>query len=366
MLSRDHYAILGVPPDSDEATIEAAYRRLSRRYHPDLNPGDSGALAAFERIKLAYNVLRSADERAGYDRSARPAAEPIEIIDRGALEDGGSGSPGNRSYQELFRSLCEHARRARPQRGGDVHAAVSIRLADAERGRRTVVEIRRSVPCSSCTGRGRVRIHHASPCRTCEGSGKEVFGRGALSVAVACADCGGEGLHAGARCTACHGSGLTSVQKSVAVQIPAGVTEGQVLRVPGGGHHGARGGPAGDLVVTCRLQSDPRFERSGPHLWTTVPITVSEAVLGARIEVYNLDGKAIRLRVPPGARGGQQIRLRGHGLEIADGRRGDLMVSLELWLPDVVDEDAKQSIRDFGDRTAKPRRTLVQHATVRR
>jgi len=367
MLSRDHYAILGVPPDSDEATIEAAFRRLSRRYHPDLNPGDSRARAAFERIRLAYNVLSNADERAGYDRDGRPATDPIEIIDRGPVKPTEPASPATESYQELFRGLCEHAKRARPQRGDDIHASVSVRLADTERGRRTVVEIKRSVPCLSCAGTGRVRIHHhASPCRTCEGSGKEIFGRGALSVAVACADCGGEGLHAGARCTACHRSGLTSTQQSVAVQIPAGVAEGQVLRMPGGGHHGARGGAAGDLVVTCHVQSDPRFERSGPHLWTTVPVTISEAVLGARVEVQGLDGKAISMRVPPGARAGQQIRLRGHGLEIADGRRGDLIVSLELWLPDVVDEDAKQAIRDFGERTPKPRRSWAQHATVRR
>ena len=368
MLSRDHYAVLGITPDADEATIENAFRRLGRRYHPDLNPGDSQALAAFERIKLAYSVLSRSDERARYDRQGRPAADPLDAADKPADAFAEPAVAKSSSYQELFRALCEHAKRARPQRGGDIPAAVTIRLADAERGRRSVLEIRRMTPCLGCGGRGRVQLHQADPCRTCRGSGKEVFGRGALSVAVACADCDGEGLHAGARCTECNGSSLTNLRETVAVQIPAGVTDGQLVRIPGAGHHGPRSGPAGDLLVTCRVQSDPRFERHGPHLWTTVPVSVSEAILGARIEVRGLDGESLRLRVPPGTQGGQQIRLRGHGLEMPGGRRGDLIAAVSLWLPDVVDEDAKQLIREFGERTAKPgaRGTSAGRATVRR
>jgi molecular chaperone DnaJ len=362
MLSRDHYAVLGVPPDADEAAIETAFRRLSRRYHPDLNPGDPQAREAFERIRLAYTVLSDSEERARYDRDGAPAADALEHAVTRIRPDGGGGD----SYQELFRALTEHAKRARPQRGDDIHATLTVRLVDAERGRRTTAEIRRLVRCRNCNGRGRIESGRAQPCATCRGSGKEAFGHGALSVAVACADCGGGGLHAGSRCTACHGSGRTGTREMVAVQVPAGVTDGQLLRIPGGGHQGARGGPPGDLLVTCRVQADPRFERHGPHLLTSVPVSVSEALLGTRVEMPAIDSGVALLRVPPGSRNGQQLRLRGQGLEMADGRRGDLIAVLELWVPELLDEDAKALIREFGERTGKPHRSPARRATVRR
>lgn len=363
MLSRDHYAVLGVAPDADADAIEAAYRHLCRRYHPDLNPGDTRAQAAFERIKLAYAILIDPDERARYDREGRPHADspgPIAVV---------GVEPRSRdwqSYRELFRALRRQARRTEPQRGGDVHVTVTTRLLDAERGRRTAVDLRRLGPCSRCSGRGRYGARRISPCPLCTGSGKEIFGHGGLSVAMPCAECDGEGILVGASCEDCNGSGLSSRQETVAVQIPAGVVDGQVVRVAGGGHHGPRGGPAGDLVVTCRVVADPRFERSGPHLRTQVQVSVSEAILGTRIEVPLPGGRTARLRVPPGTQNGAELRVRGQGLEMPDGRRGDLAAVVEVWVPKFVDEDAKRLIREFGERTPDPPRPRPQRATVQR
>ena len=362
MLSRDHYAVLGVAPDADNETINAAFRRLSRRYHPDLNPGDAQAQAAFERLKLAHSVLTDSLDRARYDREGRPPADEIEVLS--STQEGAERDAG--SYPELFRQLCDHARRARPQRGNNIHTAVVCRLVDAERGRRTTVEVRRLRRCSGCRGTGRLHAGRAAPCATCKGSGKEIFGCGALAVAVACADCGGEGLNPGATCAACHGSGLTGHEETLAVQIPAGVHNGQEIRISGGGHQGPRGGPPGDLVTTVSVQTDPRFERSGPHLITSVPVTVSEAVLGARIKVPALDGATAIVRVPPGTRGGARLCVRGRGLEMANGRRGDLIAVVDLWLPDVVDEDVRGLIREFGERTGGPVRGRNERATVQR
>ena len=367
MLSSDHYAVLGVAPDADADAIEGAYRHLCRRYHPDLNPADSRALAAFDRITLAYAVLSDPDERARYDRLGRSLADVAELAP-GQAGPIALGPParGGQSYRELFRALREHARRAEPQRGGDVHVTVATRLLDAERGRRTTAELRRLIPCPRCQGRGRDAARYINHCGRCGGSGKEAFGHGALSLTLACAECGGEGFHVGLSCQECNGSGLVGRAETVAVQIPPGVVDGQVVRVAGGGHHGARGGPAGDLVVTCRVLGDPRFERNGPHLRSQVRISVSEAILGGRVDVPLPGGRTATLRVPPGTQNGTELRLRGQGLEMDDGRRGDLLAVVEVWVPPFVDEDAKRLIREFGERTPAPPRSPSERATVQR
>ncbi len=363
MLSRDHYAVLGVAPDADDETIEAAYRRLSRRYHPGLNPGNARAHAAFERIRLAYNVLTDASERQRYDREGRPIADEMHLVGGPQADEPTTSTAG---FPELFRRLCDHARRSRPQRGDDVRATVACRLVDAEVGRRTAVEVRRLIPCDECGGRGRTRIRDAVVCSTCGGVGREIFGRGALSVAVACADCNGDGMRTGSRCTDCQGAGLRGETETIVVQIPAGVLDGQEIRVEGLGHSGLRGGAPGNLIVTVRVQDHPEFERQGPHLTLRVPVSVSEAVLGARIRIPTLGGGTASVRIPPGVQSGQKLRVRGHGLEMANGRRGDLIVVADIWIPQAVDEDAKRLIREFGERTPAPARRRTGRATVPR
>jgi len=360
MLSRDHYAVLGVSPDADAETIESAYRRLCRRYHPDLSPGDAQARAAFARITLAYRVLTDSSARARYDSEGHPFADDLEVI-AGAAPASGTQ---HESFAELFRGLCDHARRSRPQRGSDVHVTVTCRLPDAERGRRTTVEVRRLQGCTHCGARGFVRMGEASACATCRGSGKEVFGRGTLHVGLSCSDCGGEGIRSGSACPQCHASGVVGSSETIAIQIPPGVLAGQELRLAGAGNQGKRGAPAGDLVVTVKVQEHPDFERQGPHLVTRLPISVSEAILGARLSVPTLEGAPAAVRIPPGARPGMRLRVRDKGLEMANGTRGDLLLDVEIWLPEVVDEDSKKLIREFGERTSTPARRPPGRATV--
>lgn len=349
MLARDPYATLGVPPTASGEDIEEAYRHLSRRYHPDINPGNPHAAAVFARIEEAHRVLADAELRARYDREGSLARTPHARglgLNVRVLPDADDRS----SFADLFRRLRDHARRSRPARGEDLHLVVDVPLAQAERGRRVGLAVRRRSPCPHCGGRGRVQLQKTRPCERCNGVGEETFVKGALAVSCPCAGCSGEGVIAGADCERCRGSGLATVNEKVLVRVPPGASDGQEVRVPGAGHAGPGGGPPGDLVARVRLERVPGFERLGPHLRTVLPVGLADAVCGARIEVRTLDGDTASLRVPPLTQNGRELRLRSRGLELPDGRRGDMLVRVEIRIPDIVDEDAKRLLRQLGSR----------------
>lgn len=347
MLARDHYATLGVPPDADNAEVERAYLHLSRRYHPDVNPGDPHAAAVFERIESAYQVLADPERRARYDREdagdRRGDASASELSVRLLPE-----SDTRSSYDELFERLREQSRRLGESHGEDVYAVVDVPLAQAERGRRATVRVQRHQPCAECGARGRVRLQQTRPCERCAGSGEETFVKGALSVTCPCGDCSGSGLVSGLPCPVCDGGGRVPGEDTLLVRVPPGVRDGQEVRIGGGGHAGKHGGPAGDLVVRCQVESIPGVRREGPHLMVTLAIGVAEAVLGARLRVATLYGSPAPLRIPPNTQAGSVFRLRGRGLELPDGRRGDMLVRVEITIPEVIDEDAKELIRRFA------------------
>lgn len=349
MLARDHYATLGIPPTASDEEIEAAYKHLCRRYHPDINPGDPHAAAVFERIQVAYGVLSDPERRETYDREGSPV-ERTETS-RGDLtvqllpdaEDGGS-------WRELFRLLREHHRRSAGTRGQDILATLSVPLSQAERGRRGSLQVRREVTCEQCSGRGRVELQQKYPCERCQGSGEEAFVKGALSVKCTCAECEGAGIVSGVPCEECGGRARLTRVERVLVRIPPGIQEGQEIRLPGQGHAGRRGGDPGDLIVRCTVEMPPGVGRSGPHLHARLPISVSEAILGAKIELPTLDGDTAILRVPPGTQSGTELRMRGHGLELPDGRRGDMLVRVEVHIPESLDEETKDLARQLAAR----------------
>jgi molecular chaperone DnaJ len=365
MLSRDLYAILGVSADASDEEVEEAYRHLSRRYHPGINPGDAEAALAFERIEAAYQALANPESRAEYDgnEQAGPPQSPVAATASPISVEAAEGEGG--SFRHLFSDLRDHAARSHPRRGEDLHARLTVPLLQAERGRRTAIEVRRLIHCHNCRGQGRLPGRTPSPCSRCHGTGNEVFSKGALSVTCRCADCAGDGLQYGTACPQCHGSGLASSTQAVPVQTPAGAADGQVLRLPGLGHHGPQGGPPGDLLITCHVQAHPGFERHGPNLHFTVKIAAAEAVLGARVPVPVPTAPDSTLRIPPGTQNGQVFHLRGRGLPMSGGRQGDLVITAELWVPAVVDEDAKALIREFGERTGSPPRLHPEHDTVK-
>ena len=349
MLARDHYATLGVPPSADAEQIEEAYKHLSRRYHPDINPGDPHAATVFERIESAYKVLSDAERRSRYDRegsltdSIVPAAPELTV--RVLPEDSGTGT-----YSDLFRHLKDHRRRSSSQPGGDLYVDVRVALVDAERGRRTTARVSRHTRCDGCGGRGRVQLQRARPCNNCGGSGQETFAKGALSVTCGCADCDSSGLLRGVPCSRCTGHGIDSTTEMILIRVPPGITDGQEVRVAGHGHCGRNGGERGDLILRCRVEPVQGFRREGPHLYTQQPISALEAILGGRIDVATLEGEPASLPLPPNTQTGQVFRLRGRGLELPDGRQGDMLVRVEVHLPEILDEDSKEMVRQLAAR----------------
>ena len=352
MLARDHYATLGVPPDAVADEIASAYRHLCRRYHPDINPGDPGAARVFERVEEAYAILGNSERRTRYDQSSTASSTNVEERPAISVRVLPTNEPGTGSYSDLFRELDAHRRRSTPARGQDIETSVIVPLAQAERGRRASIEVNRRVPCGDCQGRGRVELQHTRPCPTCHGSGEEIFVKGSLSITCPCSSCEGDGLDAGLTCEGCRGTGIRLARENLLARIPPGVTSGQVVRLPKLGHHGERGGLPGDLVVRCQVEEVEGFERHGPHLTCRVPVSVAESILGGRIELRTpARGRAL-LRLPPGSRSGETFRLRGRGLTLPDGRSGDLMATIDIHVPPVVDEDSKELIRRFDQLTA--------------
>ena len=349
MLARDHYATLGVPPSADAEQIEDAYRHLSRRYHPDINPGDPHATTVFERIESAYEVLSDPERRRRYDRegSLADAIAPTtpELTVRVLPEGGETGT-----YNDLFRHLKNHRLRSSPLRGADLYVDVGVALVDTERGRRTTARVNRHARCGDCAGRGRVRLQRARPCDNCGGTGQETFAKGALSVTCGCANCDSSGLLRGVPCSRCAGHGIKSHAEMILVRVPPGITDGQEVRVAGQGHCGRNGGECGDLILRCRVEPVRGFRREGPHLFTQQPISALEAVLGGRIDVSTLEGEPASLPLPPNTQTGQVFRLGGRGLELPDGRRGDMLVRVEVHLPEILDEDSKEMVRQLAAR----------------
>lgn len=352
MLARDHYATLGIAPSADQEQIEQAYRHLSRRYHPDINPGDAHAAVVFERIEDAYQILSDPQRRDRYDRegslSERLDGDAGDLSVRVLPESEGG------SYAELFRQLRGQAARGVPVPGDDIHATASIPLRLAGRGKRATVEVHRRDDCHQCGGRGRVQLQRSRPCERCNGVGRETFVKGALSVACVCSDCDGAGIRSGVACPDCDGTGLRLQPTTVLVRIPPGVQDGQAIRVAAGGHAGQRGGERGDLVVRCQVERVEGFEREGPHLRVRHAISVGEALLGAKLEISTLEGGRATLRIPPATQTGRTFRLRGQGLKLSDGRRGDMLVQVAIHIPETIDENSKQLIREFTARNPYP------------
>jgi len=349
MLARDHYATLGVPPNAVDDEIDEAYRHLSRRYHPDINPGDPHAAVVYERLETAYRVLSDPERRARYDAEGAPAvleAATGPDLSVRLVPD----TDEDTSYQDLFRLLRDHARRAGPVQGEDIHATVDVPLLQAGRGRRARITVQRRDECPDCRGRGRVQLQRSRPCQLCGGSGEESFVKGALSVTCACAECDGTGLATGRRCQRCRGSGACASSETVLVRVPGGASDEQQLRLARAGHRGVRGGRPGDLVIRVHVVPLPGWRRQGDDLHGSLSLSAAEAILGCKVHVELPDGSSTSLRVPPNTPAGYRFKLRRRGLEMPDGQRGDMLLRAEIDIPEVVDEESRELIRAFSKR----------------
>jgi molecular chaperone DnaJ len=350
----DLYIVLGVEREATDADIRKAYRRLARRFHPDINPGDRDAAAHFRLILTAYETLIDPDQRRQYDSgssSAVPAEQPSAFGFTGFDFSGAIGHHPTTTFGDLFADVLtrrvERQRRSADDRGADVHVKASLSFEQAWRGLEWPVTLNRQETCRGCAGTGH-QVGAESRCLACEGSGTVRSARGHMVFSKSCPQCAGTGRLSQLLCRVCHGQRVENRTGSLTVHIPPGIADGGRVRVSGKGHAGVRGAPAGDLVIDIEVRPHQRFRRDGDDVIMELPVAVHEAALGARIEVATPEG-AVRLRIPPGTQSGQRLRLRERGApSIRGGTRGDLVVHVRLVLPRLLDERSKELLREFG------------------
>jgi molecular chaperone DnaJ len=345
----DLYALLGLASGATPADIKRAYRRLSRRYHPGINPGDRAAAALFQRISEAFETLADPDRRRSYDAGAAPAVHGTATFEFTGFDFSAAAQGAQAAtFTELFADVLHPvpgAEPGRPEAGADLHATLALDFESSMRGGERQVVVTRQDVCSACRGGGSIRTPEGR-CAPCHGSGKVRWARGHMVFTKPCAACSGTGRQRTERCQACTGSGRTVRTEAVPVTIPPGIVDGARLRVADMGHAGRHGGRHGDLYVTVQVAPHALFVRQGDDLCTVLSIGVHEAVLGARLDVPTLEG-SVKLRIPPGTQAGQRFRLRERGVPAPSGR-GDLLVEIRIVLPSIVDERGKDLIREFG------------------
>ncbi len=380
---QDYYETLGVARGASEEEIRKGYRRLARKYHPDLNPGDKAAEERFKNVQEAYDVLSDSKKRQMYDQvgfysengmpgaSGGPGDGPnmgFGGFDFSEFARNAGGSPGaaggarggaeSFGFRDLFSQMFGRGGNAEPasttQKGPDLEYALDIDFWQAIKGTQVRLSVQRHESCDACKGSG--SAGGTSPiCPECNGSGQVSQMAGAMKFNLSCPRCEGRGRLRNV-CPTCFGDGRVARTDSVEVRIPAGVTAGSRLRVPSKGNAGPMGGPAGDLYITIRVEPHAFFERDGDNIQVKIPITVSEAGLGAKIEVPTIDGRAL-LRVPQGTQNGQKFRLREKGVFNArKNNRGDQIVEVVLQAPKVHDERTKELLRELAEvQTEDPR-----------
>ncbi|MET0728050.1 MAG: molecular chaperone DnaJ [Acidimicrobiales bacterium] len=344
---KDYYRVLGVSESSSAKEIKSAYRKLSRQYHPDANPGDASAEERFKEITAAYDVVGDADRRKEYDEVRRlgPAASGFP----------GGGGAGGFSFAEgadlgdLLGGLFNRggrrggARGGGPHRGPDLEAELHLTFEDAVAGITTAVHLTSDAPCSTCHGSGAQPGTSPHTCANCGGQGVVSDNQGLFSFSQPCPVCAGRGTVIDAPCPTCRGTGVERRPREVKLRVPAGVDDGQRIRLKGRGGPGRNGGPPGDLFVIVRVSGHPLFARKGEDLTLSVPITFPEAALGADITVPTLDGAPVTLRVPPGTRSGRTFRVKGRGVPAAK-RTGDLLVNVEVAVPSKLSSAERKAV----------------------
>lgn len=347
----DLYELLGIARGASLIEIKRSYRRLARRYHPDINPGDNAAEARFKEITHAYETLSDPERRLRYDAGALSAASASVSFEFEGFDFSGTAARADApTFGDLFAdvfSIRQESQTDEPVRGADLHASVSLSFDEAMRGTRRQVTLTRRDTCQACLGAGAVKVAEAR-CQQCGGSGLIRSRRGSMVFSKSCDACGGTGRLEQTPCGRCGGLGVEMRSEMITVGIPAGVSDGARIRVPEKGNAGERRGRLGDLYLTVQVEPHELFVREGDDFHMVVPIGVHEAALGAKIEVQAPDGTA-RLRVPPGTQTGQRFHIRGRGAPSPrSGERGDLVVEVRIVLPKVLDERSKELLREFG------------------
>ena len=378
-VEKDYYAALGVPKDASTADVKKAYRKLATTLHPDKNPGDAAAEERFKEVSEAYDVLSDDTKRREYDEArslfgaggmrGAPGGYPgggVPGFDLGDLfaRAGGAGAGGGLgdAFSGMFGGGLFGGGRGRgPRRGADVETAVTLAFGDALRGATVPVRLTTSGPCTTCHGSGAAPGTSSRECGTCHGQGVTTRNQGGFAFSEPCRACRGAGRVVDTPCPTCAGSGTGTSEKTLNVRIPAGVDDGQKVRLAGRGAPGERGGPAGDLLVTVRVTPHEHITRRGDDLLLTVPVTFAEAALGTLVTVPTVDGP-VTVRVPPGTSSGRTLRVRGRGVQRKGGAAGDLLVTVQVAVPQKLTGDAREALERYAQATAgdDPRAALAQ------
>ena len=356
-----HYETLGVPKGASADEIKKAYRKLARRYHPDRNPGDAAAEERFKQIGQAYEVLSDPEKRKQYDTfgdTFRPGQGPGGDGFQG-FDFSGAGAGFD--LGDLFGGLFNRGGRSpgrEAQRGADVEVPVRISFPDSLRGATVKVPVEKANPCTTCRGSGAAPGTSPTICPVCKGRGITSESQGFFALSQPCTRCGGAGTVIENPCPTCHGSGRLRSTKTYQVRIPAGVRDGTRIKVRGKGEAGPRGGEPGDLFVVTRVAASPLFQRRGDDLVLDVPVTFSEAALGAEVKVPTLDG-SVTVRIPPGTAPGKTLRVRGRGMPKAGAGAGDLLVTVDVVVPQSLSDEQRQAVEALAaTEPANPRSHL--------
>ena len=365
-IEKDYYKSLGVAKDAAANDIKKSYRKLARELHPDKNPGNAEAERRFKEVSEAYDVLSDAKKRAEYDENRalfaggayrggfgggypppNPGGAPtFDVSD--LFGDAAAGGLGD-TFGNLFGGASRRTapRPTGPARGRDVEAEISLSFDEAVSGATLPLQLSGPATCRTCHGSGAKPGTAPRECPVCHGSGFVSRNQGAFGFSEPCRECKGSGHVIDHPCSDCHGSGVTTQTRTITVRVPTGVRDGARLRIPGKGTPGARGGPAGDLFVTVRVQTHELFGRAGDDLTVTVPVSFVEAALGATIRVPTSDGSVL-VRVPPGTPSGRTMRVRGRGVARRAGGLGDLLVTVEVAVPQNLSSAARDALTQFA------------------
>ena len=347
MAKRDYYEVLHVPRDADEEAIKKAYRKLAMKHHPDRNSGDKSAEEKFKEAKEAYEVLTDAQKRAAYDRFGHAGVDPHH----GAGPGGAAGFGGfAEAFGDIFGDIFGQAAgggRSGMYRGADLRYNLEVTLEQAAHGTETKIRIPGSEECGACHGSGAKPGTQPRTCPTCDGQGQVRMQQGFFSIQQTCPRCRGNGKIIASACTTCEGAGRVRTQKTLAVKIPAGVDEGDRIRLAGEGEPGMKGGPPGDLYVQLHIKPHPVFQRERDDLHCEMPVSFTTAALGGEIEIPTLDGSA-KIKIPPETQSGKVFRLRGKGIKgVRSSTHGELHCHVLVETPVNLTERQKELLREF-------------------
>ena len=358
----DLYQLLGVRRTATVAEVRRAYQKHARRLHPDLNPGDPVSRQRFEEVSRAFEVLADPQRRAAYDRGevrAAPGPRPPEVGFAG-FDFSAEVQAGSAGFRQIFEGVLAVGGPApgAPARGEDLEQSAHISFDEAFQGAVRRLHLVRLAPCASCRASGDIPIP-PQPCPTCGGAGQVRARRGRMIFTRPCRACGATGVLAQRPCERCAGEGRSMQSEWAEVQVPAGIRDGARIRLPGQGNAGRRGGPAGDFSLVIHVEPHPLYRRQDDDLHCEVPVTMTEAALGAHVEVPTPDGPVV-IEMPAGTQTGQRFRLRKRGMRRPDGQgRGDLYVEARVLVPAVSDDESRELLREFERRNRQdPRRDL--------